>query len=117
MVRPMYRSRARARRPTRLPGNRTTVHYEKRRPSIATCPITGAELHGVPRVRPAQMRKLPLSQRRPNRMYGGKVSHTALMAAIRAKVLSGMTIRAVEIVSSEAETPESEPTPESDQKK
>lgn len=117
MVRPMYRSRARARRATRLPGNRTTVHYEKRRPSIATCPITGAELHGVPRVRPAQMRKLPLSQRRPNRLYGGKISHTALIAAIRAKVLSGMTIRAVEIVAPEAPTPELEPASDSEKKK
>ena len=60
---------------------------------------------------PAQMRKLPLSQHQPNRMYGGKISHIALMAAIRRRVHIEMTIRAVEIVSSEVTVPEPEPTP------
>ncbi len=58
MVRPAYRSRSRARQKRVIPGNQTTVHYVKRRPSSAHCPITGMALFGVPRLRPSQLRKL-----------------------------------------------------------
>jgi len=88
MVRPMYRSRSLARLKRRLPGNNTTVHYEKRKPSAAHCPITGEVLRGVPVQRQAQLRKLPKSSRRPNRPYGGKLSATALSSAIHKAVLN-----------------------------
>jgi large subunit ribosomal protein L34e len=91
MVRPALRSRSLKRHKTRLPGNTSTIHYEKVRPKKAHCPITGDELHGVPRLRPAQVRRLPKSQRSPNRYYGGRISPGALVAAIRKKVLSDMT--------------------------
>ncbi|UYP45565.1 hypothetical protein NEF87_001850 [Candidatus Lokiarchaeum ossiferum] len=81
------RSHAMRRLMRRLPGNTTTTHFVRRRPKYAHCPITGQVLHGVPRLRPAQVRKLTKTERRPSRPYGGKISHTALANAIRAKVL------------------------------
>ncbi|MCF2139483.1 MAG: 50S ribosomal protein L34e [Candidatus Lokiarchaeota archaeon] len=81
------RSRSMARIQTRLPGNGHTTHFVRRRPKYAHCPITGAKLHGVPRLRPAQIRKLSKTERTVSRYYGGKISHTALSDAIRKKVL------------------------------
>ena len=77
--------------PRRLPGNVNTIHFVRRRPKYAHCPITGQILHGVPRLRPAQVRKLTKTQRRPSRPYGGKISHTALSKAIFQKVLEDNT--------------------------
>ena len=91
MVRPALRSHSQARLKRRLPGSRTTVHYVRRRPKVAHCPVTGQKLNGVPRLRPAQLRKLPKTARRPNRPYGGRISHTALSNAIRAKVIEEYT--------------------------
>lgn len=79
------RSRSMARIQTRLPGNGHTTHFVRRRPKYAHCPITGAKLHGVPRLRPAQIRKLSKTERTVSRYYGGKISHTALSDAIRKK--------------------------------
>ncbi len=81
------RSHAMRRLMRKLPGNRTTTHFVRRRPKHAHCPVTGQILHGVPRLRPAQVRKLSKTQRRPSRPYGGKISHTAIANAVRAKVL------------------------------
>ncbi|SRR6056297_2923386 len=86
MVRPALRSHSMARKKRRLPGNNTTVHYDRRAPSRAHCPITKKKLHGVPHVRPSKLRKLTKTQRRPNRPYGGKVTHGALAKAIWEKV-------------------------------
>ncbi|QEE14299.1 50S ribosomal protein L34e [Promethearchaeum syntrophicum] len=87
MVRPSKRSHSEARIKTRLPGNIMRIHYIRRRPKHAHCPVTNVKLHGVPRLRPAQLGKLGKTQRRPNRPYGGRISHKALSNAIQAKVL------------------------------
>jgi large subunit ribosomal protein L34e len=87
LVRPAYRSRSRARQKRNIPGNQTRVHYIKRQPSQAHCAITGMILHGVPHLRPSRLRKLPRSSRRPNRPFGGVISHIALQEAIRGTIL------------------------------
>ena len=58
MVRPALRSRSQARIKRKLPGNNTTVHYKRRRPAPARCPVTGLVLAGVPRMRPAKISRL-----------------------------------------------------------
>ncbi|MDD3454755.1 MAG: 50S ribosomal protein L34e, partial [Methanobacteriales archaeon] len=55
----------------RTPGGRTVIHYKKKKPSKHVCAGCSKPLHGVPRGRPYQIRKLPKSKRRPNRPYGG----------------------------------------------
>ena len=52
MPRQRYRSRSLRRVYVRTPGGRTVIHYEKRKSLPAKCAICGAELQGVPRLRP-----------------------------------------------------------------
>ncbi len=82
------RSRSMRRVQKRLPGHGHATHFVRRRPKHAHCPITGAKLHGVPRLRPAKVRHLSKTERSVSRYYGGKISHTALSAAIRKHVLN-----------------------------
>ena len=84
----MYRSHSLLRLKRVTPGNKLKVHHARRKPSKARCPISGEILRGVPCLRPADIRKLPKSARRPNRPYGGKVASKVLAAAILSKVLS-----------------------------
>lgn len=47
------------------------THYKKRKPKAAHCGGCRKVLHGVPRGLPHEIRKLPKTQRRPERKYGG----------------------------------------------
>lgn len=76
MPQPRYRSHAYAKLFVRVPGGRTVIHYRRRLPSRAVCGVCGTPLSGVPRARPATIRKLPKSKRRPNRPYGGNLCPT-----------------------------------------
>ena len=53
----------------RTPGGKTVIHYRKRKPSKAKCAICKKPLHGVPRERPAELRKLSKTEKRPSRPY------------------------------------------------
>ena len=86
MPRPMHRSRSLRRVHVRLPGGETVVHYEKRRPGPARCAICGRPLNGVPRLRPVELRKLPRTARRPERMYGGVICPSCLAKLIKKSV-------------------------------
>ena len=79
----MYRTRSWRRVIRRLPGGRVTIHYEKRRPSKARCAICGAELHGVPALRPYQLSKLAKTEKRPERPYGGYICPRCLARSLR----------------------------------
>lgn len=50
---------------------RLTIHYKKRKPKPAHCANCKKVLHGMPRDLPFKIRKLPKTQRRPERIYGG----------------------------------------------
>ena len=71
MPRGKEKSRTKRRVFKKLPGKRTTVHYESRKPSKAKCAECGAELKGVPRERPYKMQNMPKTKKRPERPYGG----------------------------------------------
>ena len=86
MPRPMHRSRSLRRRHVRLPGGDTVVHYEKRRPGPAHCALCGRPLNGVPRLRPSELRKLPKTVKRPERMYGGVLCPSCLAKLIKKSV-------------------------------
>ena len=81
------RSRSYRRIKLRLPGSGHTTQYRRRKPSHAHCPITGQKLHGVPRIRDVKRRHLGITQKRPNRPFGGKISHQALAEAIEDRIL------------------------------
>jgi len=55
----------------RTPSGRLTTKIKKRRPSFAKCAYCGKQLHGVHRFTRNELRKLPKSERRPERPYGG----------------------------------------------
>jgi len=83
MPRPMYRTRSWRRVIRRVPGGEVAVHYEKRRPNRARCAICGAELNGVPALRPSQLAKLAKTEKRPERPYGGYICPKCLARGIR----------------------------------
>lgn len=58
-------------RQVRTPSARVVTHYNGRKPKAASCAVCGAKLKGVPRGRPAQIKAIPKSSRRPERPYGG----------------------------------------------
>ena len=77
-----HRTRSFRRKKVKLPGGRITIQYIKRKPKQAHCAVTKKPLQGVPRLIPAQLRRLSKSQRTVSRPYGGVLSHTALKEKI-----------------------------------
>lgn len=77
MVSGKFRSRTYARRQVRLPGGETVLRHKLRKPRQARCTVTGDVLHGVPRERPAKLKKLNKSKRAPSRPFGGVLSSKA----------------------------------------
>ena len=73
------------RRKVRLPGGRLSIHYKERRPKQARDPITRELLHGVPNLNQSDIGKIPKSQRRPNRPYGGVLSSSEMRNTILKK--------------------------------
>ena len=55
----------------KTPGGRTVVHYDYKLHSKHICAICHEFLHGKPRVRPAEMKNLAKSERKPERPFGG----------------------------------------------
>ncbi len=55
----------------RVPGSSTVTHYTYAKPAKPACGICEAELHGVARGRPSEIRKLSKTERRPERPFGG----------------------------------------------
>ncbi len=86
MPRPALRTRSRRRVYVRTPGGRTVVHYEKRRPGPARCGMCGRPLAGVPRLRPVELRKLPKTKKRPERMFGGVLCPDCLTKVLKRTV-------------------------------
>jgi large subunit ribosomal protein L34e len=68
--------------------SRVTTHYRKRNPAKAQCGMCGAELQGVPRKRPVEMRNLPKSLKRPERPYGGVLCSKCMRKKIIAKTMA-----------------------------
>ena len=56
----------------RTPGSRTTVHYRARKPSKAICGNCKTQLAGVPRERPAHLKKIPKSSKKMRKLLDGR---------------------------------------------
>ncbi|HDJ96552.1 MAG TPA: 50S ribosomal protein L34e [Candidatus Aenigmarchaeota archaeon] len=79
-------SRKRRRVKVRTPSGRVVIRYERRKPSIAKCARCGKPLHGVPRLIPSKLRKLPKTKKRPERPYGGYLCSKCMREVIKEKV-------------------------------
>lgn len=73
MVEGKHKSRTFRRIYRRLPSRRTVLRYEKRKPSYHTCGKCGKVLHGMLRERPYNIKKYPVTARRPERPFGGNL--------------------------------------------
>lgn len=92
MPEPSKRTRSMKRQDLRLPGGRFETHYKREKPSVPRCSRCGRELSGIPRLIPSELRKLPASQRRIKRMYGGQLCHECLRDLLKQTVRSTYTL-------------------------
>lgn len=83
MPRPALRSRSLRRVYVKLPGGRTTIHYERRKNGKAKCALCHKLLHGV-------QTKGSKTEKRPERMYGGYYCHSCLRELIKKAVKRGL---------------------------
>lgn len=65
-----------------MPGGRTALHYKERKPGKAKCGNCGSILQGVPRERSLKMHKMPKTEKRPERPYGGNLCSRCMRALI-----------------------------------
>lgn len=65
------------------PGGAINVHYIKRKPKIAHCAVCHKALQGVPRLLPYQVRQLSISEKRPERPFGGKLCSECMRNEIK----------------------------------
>ena len=86
MPKPSLRTRSKKRVQKKVPGGRTTIHYEKEKSKPAKCFRCGQMLHGIPRCHPSELRKLTRSQRRIMRMYGGQLCANCLRELLKEAV-------------------------------
>ncbi|MCF7866534.1 50S ribosomal protein L34e [Candidatus Woesearchaeota archaeon] len=63
----------------------TKTRFDRRKPSLGVCPVTGETLKGVPRVNAGEMKKIAKSSRRPERPFGGVLSSKATRAIMKDK--------------------------------
>ena len=84
MTQSKTKSRTFARKQVRTINGTKTV-YERRKPKVGTCPVTGEVLKGVPRELPAKMRNLAKTEKRPQRPYGGVLSSKASRQELKKK--------------------------------
>lgn len=88
MVRGMYKSGRFRRVAVKTPGGRTVIHYRESKPQAAHCGGCGKVLPGVPRERPAVLRNLPKSSKRPERPYGGNLCSACMRSLFKARARS-----------------------------
>ena len=83
-----HKSRSLRRVFVKTPGGKTVLHYRKRTPNAAHCYKCGAQLPGIPRLRPAKMKNLAKTKKRPERPYGGVLCTRCSKAMFKEKAKS-----------------------------
>lgn len=85
MVEGRTKSRSMRRVRVKLPGNKSVIHYRKRKPEKAKCSC-GAVLHGVVRERPFKLRKILKVMKRPERPYAGVLCSRCMRKKIKESI-------------------------------
>ena len=85
MVSGRHKSRSLRKVFVKVPGNSIKVHYRKRKPGKATCPVYGTALPGVPQENSAKMQNMPKTMKRPERPFGGVLSSRAMRDKMKQK--------------------------------
>ncbi len=89
MVRPGLRSKGVKRIHRRVPGGKHRVLFRRRKHYFSRDPVTGERLNGVP-MNPNRIRKGSKTMKRPERMFGGVLSPSTLMNALKIAIRSGL---------------------------
>lgn len=85
MVRPGLRGKPH--RLVRTPGGRLVLRPVEPKREQAKCAWCRGELHGVPALSKAKMKRLPKSSRRPERPYGGYICPRCLKIGLTRSVI------------------------------
>jgi large subunit ribosomal protein L34e len=67
----------------KTPGGKSTLHFKKKKHSKPRCAECGAELHGVPKKSPKEIKKMNRSKRVPTRPYAGYLCSRCLRKRIK----------------------------------
>lgn len=86
MTAPNKRSRTYRRSQVRMPGGENKVVYTLRKPKVAKCGNCNAVLHGAPRLRPNDLKKIAKTEKRPERPYGGVLCSSCARQKIKLMV-------------------------------
>jgi large subunit ribosomal protein L34e len=92
MPRPALRSTSFSRVSKKTPGGRTVTHYRKKKPSPPKCAVCKKPLKGVPRVIPSKLKRIPKSEKRPNRPYGGNLCSSCMRKEIKEKLYKSLSV-------------------------
>jgi len=65
------RSRKQRKLKKKTPGGKLVIHYKKRKTKKLKCSICKKPLHGIPNLTKSDFDRLPKTQKRPQRPYGG----------------------------------------------
>lgn len=84
MTKPRFKSRSWKRIKRKTPTG-ITIIYRRKKPNKARCSKCGRELHGVPRLRAVQIRKLSKTKKRPERPYGGNLCSSCMRELMKEK--------------------------------
>jgi large subunit ribosomal protein L34e len=83
MTKPEFRSRSWRKVHVKLPSNKSTVHFERRKNSNAVCAICKKPLRGIIT---DNVNKFSKTQKRPERPYGGYICHSCLEKLIKSSL-------------------------------
>lgn len=84
MTKPRFKSRSWKRVKVKIPSG-VAIHYRRGKVGKPKCSRCGKELHGVPRLRSGQMKKLPKTKKRPERPYGGNLCSSCTREIMKEK--------------------------------
>ena len=70
----------------RTPTGKVVIQLRREKPKVPKCAICKKSLHGIPRLIPSELRKLPKSKKRPSRVYGGYLCSACVKELLREKV-------------------------------
>jgi len=85
MVQGMFKSGRFARVHVKVPGGRTVLRFNERKPKAPHCATCGLALAGIPRMTRVEAKNSSKSSKRPERPYGGQLCSACMRAKIVAQ--------------------------------
>ena len=86
MVKRSLRSRSLRKLRVRVPGGKTVERYKGRKNAFTKCAVCKRPLSGMPKVTDALTAKLSISERRPDRKFGGNMCPSCSRKEIRKRL-------------------------------